>query len=433
MKIDLPPLSERPQWVHPVLAPLTHKHFVATVKRLNLLIDMYPIVPFIGPTGVGKTAVVDHLIAHYNEEVVDQPQFLRAAMVDATTRRERAYSFKELWRNVLRAVEDPLPERKIVRSDPSSGRRDARLKRPRNASQDELFGAVRRAAVDRRLRVLFVDEAAALFLHCSRDHLERTLYILRDLTKGLDLTVVLVATGRLLAALRGLPDSVVSVDPRSVPDDVPSSAEFGRRRNFLHFPHYHADVLAEHKFYGRAVRTLFDRLPSELRPKLRAAHNRELIDRTSGCIGETIEWLIRAVKFSRHHGDAPLRWEHFAATALSDSDRDAVRAQSEQGERLFEEFTGKIFDPRIESPDPAPAVATDSDSQPAPSFTVPVKSKTRSGARVGKPKAKSPDPAPAVATDSDSQPAPSFTVPVKSKTRSGARVGKPKAKRHKLD
>ena len=433
MKIDLPPLSERPQWVHPVLAPLTHKHFVATVKRLNLLIDMYPIVPFIGPTGVGKTAVVDHLIAHYNEEVVDQPQFLRAAMVDATTRRERAYSFKELWRNVLRAVEDPLPERKIVRSDPSSGRRDARLKRPRNASQDELFGAVRRAAVDRRLRVLFVDEAAALFLHCSRDHLERTLYILRDLTKGLDLTVVLVATGRLLAALRGLPDSVVSVDPRSVPDDVPSSAEFGRRRNFLHFRHYHADVLAEHKFYGSAVRTLFDRLPSELRPKLRAAHNRELIDRTSGCIGETIEWLIRAVKFSRHHGDAPLRWEHFAATALSDSDRDAVRAQSEQGERLFEEFTGKIFDPRIESPDPAPAVATDSDSQPAPSFTVPVKSKTRSGARVGKPKAKSPDPAPAVATDSDSQPAPSFTVPVKSKTRSGARVGKPKAKRHKLD
>ena len=388
MKIDLPPLSERPQWVHPVLAPVTHKHFVATVKRLNLLIDMYPIVPFIGPTGVGKTAVVDHLIAHYNEEVVDQPQFLRAAMVDATTRRERAYSFKELWRNVLRAVEDPLPERKIVRSDPSSGRRDARLKRPRNASQDELFGAVRRAAVDRRLRVLFVDEAAALFLHCSRDHLERTLYILRDLTKGLDLTVVLVATGRLLAALRGLPDSVVSVDPRSVPDDVPSSAEFGRRRNFLHFRHYHADVLAEHKLYGRAVRTLFDRLPSELRPKLRAAHNRELIDRTSGCIGETIEWLIRAVKFSRHHGDAPLRWEHFAATALSDSDRDAVRAQSEQGERLFEEFTGKIFDPRIESPDPAPAVATDSDSQPAPSFTVPVKSKTRSGARVGKPKAK---------------------------------------------
>ena len=388
MKIDLPPLSDRPQWVHPVLDPLTHEHFVATVKRLNLLIDMYPIVPFIGPTGVGKTGVVHYLMARYNEDVVNQPQFLRAAMVQARTRREREFSFKELWHCALDAVEDPLPERKIVRPDPSSGCRVPRLERPAKASQDRLFGILRKAVVARRLRVLFIDEALALFLHCSRDHRERTLDILRDLTNGLDFTVVLVATGRLLAQWRDLPDSALDVEARCAPEDVPSSAEFGRRRNFLYFPHYPADVRAEHELYGSAVRTLFDRLPSELRPKLRAAHHREFIDRTNGCIGETIDWLIRAVKFSRHHGDAPLRWEHFAATALSDSDRDAVRAQTEQGEQLFEEFTRKTFDPRIESPDPAPAVAADSDSQPAPSFTVPVKSKTRSGARVGKPKAK---------------------------------------------
>ena len=270
MKIDLPPLSDRPQWVHPVSAPLTHEHFVATVKRLNLLIDMYPIVPFIGPTGVGKTGVVHHLIAHYNEDVADQPLYLRAAMVDARTRRERAYSFKELWRNALAAVDDPLPERKIVRADPSSGGCVSPVPPPRNTSQDELFGMVRKAAVDRRLRVLFIDEALALFLHCSRVHRERTLDILRDLTNGLDLTVVLVATGRLLAALPELPDCALSVDVRCAPDGVPSSAEFGRRRKFVYFPHYHANVLAEHKVYGSAVRTLFDRLPSELRPKLRA-------------------------------------------------------------------------------------------------------------------------------------------------------------------
>ena len=87
-----------------------------------------------------------------------------------------------------------------------------------------------------------------------------------------------------------------------------------------------------------AVRTLFDRLPSALRPKLQPAHHRELIERTNGCIGETIEWLNRAVKLSGHHGATTLHWEHFAATALSDSDRDAVRAQCEQGERLYDEF-----------------------------------------------------------------------------------------------
>ena len=247
---------------------------------------------------------------------------------------------------------------------------------------------LRKAAIDRRLRVLFIDEAVGLFLHSSRDHLERSFDILRDLTNGLDLTVVLVATGRLLATWRELPDSALSGDVRHAPDDVPSSAEFGRRRNFVYFAPYRADVLAEHKLFGSAVRTLFDRLPSELRPKLRPAHHRELIDRTNGCIGETIDWLIRAVKHSRQCGDAPLCWEHFAATAVSDDDRDAARAQCALGERLYEAYSRKTFDPRIASSAPASAVAADSDSQPAPSVTVPVKSKTRSGARVGKPKAK---------------------------------------------
>ena len=86
MKIDLPPLSDRPQWVHPVAAPLFHPHFDATVRRLHQLIDMYPLVPLVGPTGVGKTGVVHYLTAHYNQEVVDQPQFLRAAIVEARTR-----------------------------------------------------------------------------------------------------------------------------------------------------------------------------------------------------------------------------------------------------------------------------------------------------------------------------------------------------------
>ena len=353
------------------------------------MIDIYPVVFLVAPTGVGKTAVAQYLIARYNQDVVDQPQYLRAAMVDARTRRERAYSFKELWRNALGAVDDPLPERKIVRPDPSSGHRVARLKRPRNASQDELFGMVRQAAVDRRLRVLFVDEAAALFLHCSRDHLERTLDILRDLTKGLDLTVVLVATGRLLAALRDLPDSDFSVDVRSVPGDVPSSAEFGRRRNFVYFPHYRADIVPEHKLYGSAVRTLFDRLPTELRPRLHAVHHREFIERTNGCIGETIDWLVRAVKVARQRGDPALRWEHFEDdAAIPDRDRDAARAQCEVGEGLYEEFSRKTFDPRIESSAPAPAPCADSGAQAPPSPTPPVKGKSGSRRRAGEPKPK---------------------------------------------
>ena len=387
MKIELPPFSGRPDWVHPVSAPLLHPYFVDAVRRLHRAIDLYPIVFLIAPTGVGKTAVVEYLIAHYNEDVADDPRHLRAAMVDARTRRERAYSFKEFFRNALSAVGDPLPERKVVRSDPASGDGVSRLPPPGNTSQDALFRIFRDAARDLELRVLFIDEALALFLHCSRDHLERTLDILRDLNKGLDFTIVLVATGRLLAALRGLPDSVLSDDPRFALDAVPSSAEFGRRRNFVYFPHYRPDVLEEHKLYGSAVRTLFDRLPPELRPRLRAVHHRELIGRTNGCVGETIDWLVRAVKVCRQNDDAPLRWEHFAdEAAVSDPDRDAGVAQAEFGEKLYEEFSLKTFDPRIESSAPAPAADSDAELAPAPSRSV--KSKSRRRRRVGKPEPK---------------------------------------------
>ena len=386
MKIDLPPLSGRPSWVHPVSAPLLHPHFVATVRRLNQLIDMYPIVPLVGPTGVGKTGVAHYLMDHYNREVADQPQFLRAAMVNARTRRERVFSYKELWRGSLAAVNDTLPERKVVRPDPASDRYVPPLPAPRNASQDDLFGDLRKAVVDRRLRVLFVDEALALFLHCSRDHLERTLDSLCDLTRGLGFTVVLVATPRLLAAWRDLPDAAFPVHRRSAPDHVPSSAEFGRQRMAVYFGHYDGDVLAEHELYGRTVRTLFDRLPSELRPRLRPAHHREFIDRTNGCIGETIDWLTRAVKLTRHHGDVTLRWEHFADTALPDRDRDAVRDQCKQGKQLYEEFSHTKFDSRIEPSAPAAPAEPDASAPPSPS--PPVKRRSRSGRRVGVPKAK---------------------------------------------
>ena len=388
MKIDLPPLSGRPRWVHPVSAPLLHPHFVATVERLHQLIDMYSIVPLVGPTGVGKTGVAHYLMDHYNREVADQPQFLRAAMVNARTRRERVFSYKTLWRGSLAAVNDTLPERKVVRADPASHRSVPPLPPPRNASQDDLFGDLRKAVVDRRLRVLFVDEALALFLHCSRDHLERTLDSLCDLTRGLDFTVVLVATPRLLAAWRDLPDSAFPVHPRSAPEDVPSSAEFGRQRMAVYFGHYDGDVRAEHELYGSTVRTLFDRLPSELRPKLRPAHHRELIDRTNGCIGETIDWLTRAVKLTRHHGDVTLRWEHFADTALPDRDRDAVRDQCQQGKQLYKEFSDTTFDPRIEPSAPAPAPSGDCGAQASASPPPRVKRKSRSRRRVGKPSAK---------------------------------------------
>ena len=248
-----------------------------------------------------------------------------------------------------------------------------------NASEDDLFQVLRDSAFDRGLRALFLDEARALVRHRSPHVLERTLDILRDLTNGLSFTIVLVATGALLEDL----DSLVDL---SLPEeDVRSSPELAGRRSVVYFPHYRADVPAEHKMYGSAVRTMLDRLPSELRPKLRPPQHRELIDRTCGCVGQTIKWLRRALVRCRRAGDARLCWDHFAATARSDNDRDADRIESDRALALYEKFSRTTFPIAVQAPVDVPASPAESAAPAASSAASTVKPKRRSRPRVGKP------------------------------------------------
>ena len=95
--------------------PLAHEFFLRTESRLDELIETYPLVILVGPHRVGKTALAESLIARYNAPVADDPTKLRAAMVQARTKREARFSYKELWRASLRALSDPLPHRKFVR------------------------------------------------------------------------------------------------------------------------------------------------------------------------------------------------------------------------------------------------------------------------------------------------------------------------------
>ena len=368
--------------VDSVSAPLLHANFEEAEQRLDELIETYSLVFLAGPHSVGKTALAEYLIARYNALVADQPTQVRAAVVQARTKRERTFSYKELWRGGLRALSDPLPDRKFVRPRPSPGSCLTPIPVSVNASEDDLFQLLRESAFARGLRVLFIDEARALVRHRSPHVLESTLNVLRDLTNGLSFTIVLVATGALLEELDSL------VDLSLPPEDVRSSPELAGRRSVVYFPHYRADVREEHELYGKAVRTMFDRLPPELRPKLRPAQHRELIDRSTGCVGHTVKWLRNALVRCRRAGDARLCWEHFASTARSDNDRDAARIESDRTLALYEKFSRTIFSAAVQAPVDTPAPAAESGSGAAPSAAPAVKPKRRSGGRIGVPKAK---------------------------------------------
>ena len=228
---------------------------------------------------------------------------------------------------------------------------------------------VRDAARDRGLRVLFVDEASALLRRRSPHLLEQTLEVLRDLANGRHFTIVFIATPVLL-------------------DHLTSSPEFLRRRSLAYFPHYRVADPADYREYGRVVRTLFDRLPSDTRPKLKRAQQRELMDRTNGRVGETITWLNRAMIRARRAGDAALCWQHFAETALPNKDRDATREECEEWEDEYHKASCRTFDPSVDSPEPALPPRADTDHVSAASPVPRSSPAARSTGRIGIPEAK---------------------------------------------
>ena len=353
----------------PALMP--HRNFTDIGARLDEAVKSYRMVFFVGPTGVGKTARAQATVAQLNACVADDPDFLRAAMVHARTKREKRFSFKELWIDVLRALEDPLPERKVARDPFVLGVESHPVNLRGSQTEPYLFGAVRAAARDRGLRVLFIDEAVPLLHHGSQDVLLRTLDVLRDLADGVGFTTVLVATHRLL-------------------DGLSLSPELSRRRSVVYFHRYRETDPVEYREYGRAVQSLFGKLPPHLRPKLTAAQYRLLLRGTTGCVGELFEWFHRAVENCVRAGDEQLRFEHFATTVLSDTDLATQLQKCRDGEVAYAKLSQRTFGADLQWQDEALQARADSapESETLAPRTSGAKGKARSGGRRGIPDAK---------------------------------------------
>ena len=67
----------------------------------------------IGPTRVGKGALVQDLVRELNEPVLDIHDQLRAVVVTAPTAQGRAFNMGDLWKDTQVAMGEPLVNRKV--------------------------------------------------------------------------------------------------------------------------------------------------------------------------------------------------------------------------------------------------------------------------------------------------------------------------------
>ena len=269
-----------------------HTFFKLTLRRVRRALKNFELVVLVGPSRVGKGALIRALVKELNAVVERDPSKLRAAIVRAESAFRKAFSWKRFWVLCLRAVGDPLPECKVNRALPARGVSRGTGARYGSVTEPDLADNFRRAAHDRGLEVLFVDEALALLKNERGRVLEDQLDLLRDLADTEPFKFVLVSTPRILGHL-----------------DL--SEELDSRTTVVYFPRYNRDNEAEFKRFRRTARTLINSLPKASQFKLTGEQLHSLHVATAGCVGHLVHHFRAAINACLEEDQYQLSWEHF--------------------------------------------------------------------------------------------------------------------------
>ena len=309
-----------------------HSLLEVVLSALREAIQCHSLIFLVGPSGVGKDAVSRILVEECNRAVELAPRLLRAALICAPVPHRSAFSWKDLWLDVLRGLDDPLPDRKLDRQgliERSGSGAVVLSTRTARSTEGALQRAVRDAAADRGLELLVINEAYNLIVSERGRTLLQQLDVLRQLGDESGFRIVLVSTGRVLASLS-------------------LSAELARRMGVVYFPRYGAPVTvrgtpvvsqsdaAGLETFSRVVRNFLDLLPESQRFTPSPQQLRWLYERSLGCVGVLADWFRRAFARCGGDGSGRLRWEHLEQTVVSDTLLQRMRHQCEEGERAVQ-------------------------------------------------------------------------------------------------
>ena len=347
-----------------------HRHFVATANRLREAMACHRLALLIGPPGVGKSLLVDCLVAEANGAVRDRPSQYRAVVATAPAPHRRAFSWKDFWIALLTALDDPLPHHKVDRIATVEALARAPAARLRRMTEGQLLHRVSSAARDRGLEALFIDEAVELVKAEQGRMLRDQLDVLRNLADLAGFQLVLVSTPRILPSLQ-------------------LSGELLRRTAEVYFPRYLAEgpaAASEYRDFCRVFATFIRSLPEGARyhpdpEQLRLLHAGSL-----GCVGHLADWLKRVLRRAESEGTDCLEWSHFEGTVLVDAKLAKLEEESRRGEERIAEASVRTFGlgPALRHPDSSSATAPDSSSSSERSTSG---GRSRTG-RVGLPKPK---------------------------------------------
>jgi len=275
-----------------------------------------------GPSGVGKTTlrlrVQRQLIETTRAELEQDPGRLAVVGLEAVAGESGDFNWRDFYTRMLRAMDEPLIERKVVYAAPGAPRTVSRSAAVNaRATAPELRHAVEQALHHRRPAAVLIDEAQHLKRIASGRRLLDQLDTLKSLASLTGVVHVLLGTYELLA-LTNL------------------SGQLNRRTIDVHFPRYHADRPDDVAAFQTVVRSLQHHLPVRDVPEL-GERWEALYEGSVGCVGVLKDWLTRGLAQALEHGGEKLSYAHLEAQALSRTKLLQMARENKEGEERLAE------------------------------------------------------------------------------------------------
>lgn len=287
------------------------------------------IIFVLGPTGVGKTTLLDRLEKHFTEillsELKRDTERLAITKVQLVTPTSGNFDWKDYFKDLLLAMEEPLVDHKedvellqeirLPRHEQSKIN-IALLHSDRTGVRPVRFASIQ-TLKHRRPAAVLIDDAQCFGCISSGRKLLDQLNIVKSQADKSKVTHVLCGTYE-LNPLRNL------------------NGQLSRRSIDIHFGRYHAENEAHRQEFINVLHTFQQHIPLSKTPDLVSRWD-YFYERSIGCVGVLKDWLTRSLALAIEDNSPALSLKYIERRALSVVQCSTMLREAMAEEKEFQE------------------------------------------------------------------------------------------------